>query len=149
MAASKKRHRPQKSQRKGPPDSSNEDWTVDWMIYFGMLAIGIFGVGILGTVSGPDSWRSILIGYVLAMICLINFCVFKAYRGRPMERWQKALARIALSFAGYGAIRGKNLSEAKDDDRAGLALWLSIAISVTLLAVISWWLLQPASSAVP
>ncbi len=137
------------SQKRKPATATDDDWTVDWMIYFGLLTIGVFGVALLGTIAGPGGWRSILIGYILAMICLINFSAYKAHRGQRLDRWQAALARIPLTFAGYGAIRGKRLTEAKADDRAGLALWMSIATSVVFLVLISWWLLQPVNNKVP
>jgi hypothetical protein len=135
------------SRKKKPQTQPNEDWTVDWMIYIALLAAGLFGVAILGALAGPEGWRSILIGYIFAMICLVNFCTYKAHRGHPLERWQVALSRIPLTFAGYGPIRGKPLTEAQGDDRAGLALWMSIAFSVVFLVLISWWLLQPVQSA--
>lgn len=112
----------------------------DLAIYGGFLLIGVF-VTFLSYLLSPDHWSQVALGYLIAMAFLVNFYAWQACRGQPLVGWQQSLARLALRWSGFGTARGRPLEAAKGSNRAKMMLMVSIATSVVLIVLLTWWLI--------
>jgi hypothetical protein len=108
----------------------------DQAIYLGLAIVGLF-VGILAWLFNQQYWMAIVLLYVLAVVYLINFYTFQVYRGKHLEHWKQALARVPLRFVGYGTKEGKPLEAAHDHPETRTALLASIALSAAIVAGLS------------
>ncbi len=116
----------------------------DGAIYTGLVMIGIFAIALWALFAqGIGTWKQGLIGYVIAMALLINIFTFQACRGRHLAGWQQSLARLPLRWVGFGTRQGKPLEAAHGSPRAKAMLAVSIAASVLLVALLSFWLIRP------
>jgi len=131
-------HGTSKSRRKkaGPAPGPNVA-AHDRAVYTGLLMIGVFVVLLAVPLTEGALWRHTLIGYLLLMAIMINGFAWRACRGGKLARWQAALARIPLRWAGFGAKGGKPLETAHGRREARTALLLSIAASVVLLGILT------------
>ena len=112
----------------------------DGAVWIGIAMIGVFAVALWYLVS-RDTWRHGVVGYVIAVAVLLNLYTWRACQGRPLVRWQQSLARLPLRFAGYGTPGGKPLEAAKGSGRARMMLFLSVATSMVVIALVTWLLI--------
>ena len=134
-----------KSSSKSNPKKRSPDKTAARaVIPDGGIYIAIVGVGVIGMVfwwsSSPDDWQYGLIGYLIAVAVLVNLNAFKACRGHHLSSWQQSLARLPLRCAGYGNKGGRPIEAAKGHQKAKMVVLGSIAFSVALILLLSWWL---------
>ena len=113
----------------------------DRAIYLGFAIVGLFIVVLSWLFTDGRYWNVVALGYVAAVAYLIHFYTFQAYRGRHLDNWQQALARVPLRFVGYGTKGGRPLEAAHDHAETKKALGLSVAVSLALLVVLSLFLI--------
>ena len=126
----KGRHKKQSDRERKPTRNS------DASIYLGL---GIIGAAIVGGAwlfsSGDPSVRGwAVVGYVALIAWLINLYAFGVYRGRHLQNWKLALARLPLRCAGFGRKHGKPVEAAHDEPSARTMLIVSAVISVAIVA---------------
>lgn len=109
----------------------------DAAIYIAFILVGVFIAFLAWLLDFEIGWREITLGYCGALAVLINLYAFSAYRGRHLAGWQQALARLPLRFAGYGRSVAKPLEAAHNSERAKLAIFISVAVCVVILLVLS------------
>jgi hypothetical protein len=107
-------------------------------VYLGLTIVGLFAVLLASLFFGVEYWGVVALGYIAAVAYLINFYTFQVYRGKHLDNWQQSLARIPLSFVGYGTKGGKPLEAAHDHDETKKALGLSVVVSLALLVILSF-----------
>jgi FtsH-binding integral membrane protein len=113
----------------------------DGAVYIGLLLIGVFAVLVISvTFSVP--WQHLALGYVMALIFLVNLYAWRVYLGHEIAPWSQALARIPLRFAGFGTREGRPLTAAKGEQRAAMTLWVCLAISAMLLVADGYLLVR-------
>jgi len=108
----------------------------DRVVYMLLALVGFFSIALFWMFTSDSSvpyWRPLALGYITAIAFLINFYTFQIYRGRHLENWKQALARVPLRFAGYGTKDGKPLEAAHDHPETRMALLMSILISAAIL----------------
>lgn len=108
----------------------------DRVVYMGLFLIGFFTIALFWMFTSDSPvpyWKSLALGYVTAIAFLMNLYAFQIYRGRHLENWKQALARVPLRFAGYGTKDGKPLEAAHDHPETRTALLMSILISAVIL----------------
>ena len=114
----------------GPPDGA---------VYAGLVMIGVFALG-LWYLASSDTWKQGVVGYVIALAVLTNLAAWRACWGRPLSVWQGSLARLVLRCAGFGTKKGRPVEAAHGSVRARSMFFLSIATSVVVVLLLSWWL---------
>lgn len=104
----------------------------------------IVGVGAIGMVfwwgSSPDDWQYGLVGYLIFIAILVNLNAWKACQGRRLSSWQQSLARLPLRCAGYGIKGGRPIEAAKSHQGAKTMVLISMAFSVAVILLLTWWL---------
>ena len=113
----------------------------DRAIYLGLAIVGLFAVLLAWLFTDGQYWNVVALGYVAAVAYLINFYTYQIYRGKRLDHWQQALARIPLGFVGYGTKGGKPLEAAHDHEEVKKALGLSVVICLALLVLLSFVLI--------
>ena len=112
----------------------------DLGVYAAVLMLGLFGL-LLWYLVGYETFPHAVVGFVLAVLGMVNWFAFAAWRGAKLLGWQQSLARLPLSFAGYGSEGGKPLAAASGQDAARNAAIISTIISLIIVAGLSWLLL--------
>ena len=112
----------------------------DGGVYIAFVLGGAFAMR-LGWIADRDSWKSGLIGYVIALAFLVNLNGWRAYRGRHLSGWQQALARLPLRCVGYGAKGGRPIEAAHGAPSVQMILFVSLATSAVIILLLSWWLI--------
>lgn len=132
--------RKKKKQVAGPRKPHAPKPMTDRAIYLGFLIVGFFVVALawLFFDGQKQYWGVIALGYVAAVAYLVNFYTFQVYRGKHLDNWQQALARLPLRFVGYGTKGGKPLEAAHDHEETKKALFVSIAVSAAVVVLASF-----------
>ena len=112
----------------------------DGGVYIAFVLGGAFAM-LLWWIADRDSWKSGLIGYIIALAFLVNLNGWRAYRGRHLSGWQSALARLPLRCVGYGAKGGRPIETAHGAPNARMILFVSLAVSAVIILLMSWWLI--------
>lgn len=127
---------PHREKSKGRPHRR----AADRAVYIGLIMIGVFAIGLWYLIA-EGTWAHGLIGYVIAIAILVNLFTFQAYRGQALAGWQQSLARLPLRWVGYGTRHGKPLEAAKGSPSARAMLAVSLAASVIIVSLLSFWLI--------
>jgi hypothetical protein len=106
----------------------------DGAIYIALLMIGAFAV-FLAVVLTNQPWQHFAVGYLIAILALVNLFGWKAWAGKHLTEWQQALAKVPLRFAGYGTRGGRPLEAAHGSAAARSALLIFLALSVAIIAL--------------
>lgn len=109
-------------------------------VYATIIMVGVFGL-FLWFIASHETFPHAVVGYVVAVLGMINVFAWKACRGSDLSMWQRSLAKIPLRFAGYGTKGGKPLTAAHDQQDAMMMFYLSLAVSVVLILVLSFLLI--------
>lgn len=112
-----------------------QDRSMDRAIYISIVMVAAFVLFIWFMVA--DTWPWAIVGFLLAVLGMINFFTWKVIQGQPLAVWQRSLAKLPLRFVGYGTRGGKPIDAAKGQDAAKMALYLTAAISVVIVLA-SW-----------
>ncbi|MEE8155407.1 MAG: hypothetical protein V3T53_10695 [Phycisphaerales bacterium] len=112
----------------------------DGGVYIAFAIGGAFAM-LLWWIASPDTWRSGLIGYIIALAFLVNLNGWRAYRGRHLSGWQLALARLPLRCVGYGTKGGRPIEAAHGASSVQMILFVSLATSAVTILLLSWWLI--------
>ncbi len=96
---------------------------------------------LLWWIADQDSWRSGLIGYIIALAFLVNLNGWRAYLGRHLSGWQQALARLPLRCVGYGTKGGRPIEAAHGAPSVQMILFVSLAASAVIILVLSYLLI--------
>ena len=135
MTKSSSRGRSKKSSTSRPARRTVSDGGV----YIAFVLGGAFAM-LLWSIADPDSWRSGLIGYVIALAFLVNLYGWRAYLGRHLSRWQQSLARLPLRCVGYGTEGGRPIEAAHGAPSVQMILYVSLAASAMTILLLSWLL---------
>lgn len=109
--------------------------TPDGAVYIVVTMIGVFGIWLWAIlVPEADSWKHGLLGYVIAILALINLYSWRVYLGRHVLGWQQSLARLVLRWAGYGTRSGRPLEAAHGSQRARMMLLVGLSASALVIA---------------
>ena len=131
------------SRRKAKLHAPAKPAVSDVAVYIGLLMIGAFAIMLAGLLlHDVVHWTHVFVGYLIAMVVLVNMYGWQAYLGKHLQGWQQALARLPLRIAGYGTKRGKPLPAAKGQADARMTLMLFGAGSVLIVAVVSVLLIR-------
>jgi hypothetical protein len=131
------------SRRKAKSHAPAKPAVSDAAVYVALLMIGAFAIMLAGLLLHDLAhWTHVLVGYLIAMVVLINLYAWQAYRGKHLQGWQEALARLPMRIAGYGRKGGKPLQAAKGQADARTTLMLFGAGSVLVVAVVSVLLIR-------
>ncbi len=122
-------------------DTRQKSGTLDGGVYIVVLAIGLFGIW-MWYLADLGPWTHALIGYVMAVVVLINLNGWRVYHGKHLAGWQQSLARLVLRWAGYGTKGGKPLEASHGSEKAKMMLMVSFAASALLVAGLTWLLLE-------
>ncbi len=112
----------------------------DGGVYIAFVLGGAFAM-LLWLIASPGTWRSGLIGYIIALAFLVNLNGWRAYRGRHLSGWQLALARLPLRCVGYGTKGGRPIEAAHGAPSVQMILFVSLATSAVIILLLSWWLI--------
>ena len=112
----------------------------DGGVYIAFVLGGAFAM-VLWWVTDPDSWKSGLIGYVIALAFLVNLYGWRAYLGGHLSGWQQSLARLPLRCVGYGTKGGRPIEAAHGEPSVQMILFVSLATSALTILLLSWWLI--------
>ena len=110
----------------------------DVAVYIGLLMIGLFSVALFGTLY--QTWQVFAVGYIIAILFLINLYGWRVYLGRDLAGWQRSLARLPMRFAGFGTKHGHALSAAKGQPQARTALLVCLVISLVIVGLAAYLL---------
>lgn len=110
-------------------------------IYAVIIMVGLFGL-LLWWLAAYETFPHAVIGYVAAVLGFINWAAFKAFLGKPLANWEKALARLPLQFANYGTKKGKPLEAAQGQENARMVLMTSLSISIIIMVGLTLLLLR-------
>lgn len=126
--------------RKGHAKSKpRRNSTADGGVYIGIAMIGVFGIWVwMVAAPGASSWKHGLLGYVIAVLVLINLYSWRVYLGKHLAGWQQSLARLILRWAGYGTPTGRPLAAAHGSARAKMVLLVGLSTSALIVAGLSW-----------
>ncbi len=117
----------------------------DGAVYIGLVMIGVFGVW-LWSIAAPsevqEPWKHALLGYVIAVLALVNLSTWRVYFGGRLARWQQSLARLSLRWAGFGTKGGRPLEAAHGSRRARIMLILTMVASVVIIVALAWFLYE-------
>jgi hypothetical protein len=112
----------------------------DGAVYFLFVFLGVC-IGVFAWLMGGEHAIPWIVGYVIAVLWLLNMAVVRAYRGGDMAPWQKSLARLPLRPAGFGARGGKPIEAAHGEPVVRSAMiataCASLAIAAAGLAVMA------------
>lgn len=111
---------------------SAEQWSNDIGVYSAIVMFGLFALG-LWYLLDVRSFPHAVVGFAIAVLGMINFFAFKAWRGSSLAGWQQSLARVALRPAGFGTKSGRPIEAAKQHDAARTAVMLSSIISLVVI----------------
>ena len=112
--------------------------TNDAAVYLSLVMIGGFVVILAWLLLNETvHWTHVLVGYVIAIVVLINVYAWQAVFGKHQQGWQEALARVPLRIAGYGTKKGKPITAAKGQQDARTTLMLFGAGCVLLVALVT------------
>ena len=136
MTKSSSRGRSKKSSTSRPTPRTVSDGGV----YIAFVLGGAFAM-LLWSIAAPDSWKSGLIGYVIAISLLVNLYGWRAYLGRHLSGWQQALARLPLRCVGFGTKGGRPIEAAYGAPSVQMILFVSLATSAVIILLLSWWLI--------
>ncbi len=106
----------------------------DGAVYFLFVTLGVC-IGFFAWLIAGGSAVPWVVGYVLAVLWLLNMSVVKAYRGGSMAPWQKSLARLPLRPAGFGVRGGKPVEAAHGEPVVRTALITTACVSLAIAAV--------------
>ena len=106
----------------------------DGAVYFLFVTLGVC-IGFFAWLIAGGSAVPWIVGYVLAVLWLLNMSVVKAYRGGSMAPWQKSLARLPLRPAGFGVRGGKPVEAAHGEPVVRTALITTACVSLAIAAV--------------
>lgn len=106
----------------------------DGAVYFLFVTLGVC-IGFFAWLIAGGSAVPWIVGYVLAVLWLLNMSVVKAYRGGSMAPWQKSLARLPLRPAGFGVRGGKPVEAAHGEPVVRTALITTACVSVAIAAI--------------
>jgi hypothetical protein len=106
----------------------------DGAVYFLFVTLGVC-IGFFAWLIAGGSAVPWVVGYVLAVLWLLNMSVVKAYRGGSMAPWQKSLARLPLRPAGFGVRGGKPVEAAHGEPVVRTALITTACVSVAIAAI--------------
>ena len=111
-------------------------------MYIAFVLGGAFAM-LLWWIADQDSWKSGLIGYVIALAFLVNLHGWRAYLGRHLSGWQQALARLPLRCVGYGTKGGRPIEAAHGAPSVQMILFVSLAASAVIILLLSLLLFLP------
>lgn len=134
-------HNERQHHKKKPVRNEATNPMPDGAVYIGLLLIGVFAVLVISIVFNVP-WQQLAIGYVLALIFLVNLYAWRVYLGHEIAPWSQALARIPLRFAGFGTREGRPLTAAKGEQRAATILWLCLALSAMAMVAAGYLLVR-------
>ncbi len=120
--------KPGPRQGTGPPDGA---------VYIGVAMVGVFGVWLWAIVAPPGYWKHGLMGYVIAVLVLVNLAAWRICLGNHLPPWQQSLARLVLRWAGYGTPGGRPLDAAHGSGRAKSMLLVSLGVSLAVIAALA------------
>lgn len=126
------KHPRKKKSQSAAVQRSAQQRSNDRGIYAVIIMVGLFGLG-LWYLADDQSFPHAVVGYIAAVLGVVNWCAFKAWRGWELSGWQKSLARLPLHFAGYGTRQGKPVEAAHDQENAKMVLMISVSISILVL----------------
>jgi len=106
------------------------DGAVYFLFVFLGACVGVFAWLVAGQQATP--W---VVGYVIAVLWLLNMAVVRAYRGGELAPWQKSLARLPLRPAGYGVRGGKPIEAAHGQPEVRTAMIATACVSLAIAAV--------------
>lgn len=135
MSKSSKSH----SRKHSPSIAAKRSVIPDGGIYTFIVGIGVIGL-VFWYASSENDWQYGLVGYLILIAFLVNVNAWKACRGHHLSSLQQSLARLPLRCAGYGVKGGKPIEAAKGHQGAKTIVLLSIAFSVAVILLLSWWL---------
>lgn len=145
MTQTTKRRKREKVKRKvHAPQPQQSRPTSDKVIYSGLMLIGFFACAI-GSIIFEDQWRLIAVSYVAILAYLVNINVWHVYRGKHLGNLASSLARIPLRFVGYGTKGGKPLEAAHDHASTLRAFFVSVIVSLLIVAVLALLLIPEIS----
>ncbi len=98
----------------------------DGAVYFLFVTLGVC-IGFFAWLIAGGSAVPWVVGYVLAVLWLLNMSVVKAYRGGSMAPWQKSLARLPRG--------GKPVEAAHGEPVVRTALITTACVSLAIAAV--------------
>jgi hypothetical protein len=108
----------------------------DRAIYISIVIVGLAVTGLGFLITTGAYWEEFAIGYVTLVAIAINVSAWNAYRGRRLALFQRALARVPLRPAGFGAKGGRSLAAAQGDSRASSAIVISVILSAAIVAAL-------------
>ncbi len=111
----------------------------DGGVYIAFVLGGAFAM-LLWSIAAPDSWKSGLIGYIIALAFLVNLYGWRAYLGGHLSGWQQSLARLPLRCVGYGTKGGRPIEAAHGAPSVQMILFVSLATSAVMILLLSWLL---------
>jgi hypothetical protein len=124
--------------RKTAAQAQERPLASDRTIYIGLLAISAFIIFLAFLLILERShWKIFTVIYAAVIAYLVNLQAFRAYRGRQLANWQSALARLPLHWVGYKRTGGRPLAAAHDQPRVLRALFVSIVISLLIIAALA------------
>ena len=126
--------------KKSSPSRTAPRTVNDGGVYIAFVLGGAFAM-LLWWIADPDSWRSGLIGYIIALAFLVNLYGWRAYLGRHLSGWQQSLARLPLRCVGYGTKGGRPIDAAHGAPSVQMILFVSLATSAVVVLLLSWWLI--------
>ena len=135
------RHHRKKKSNAASVQRSAQQRSNDRGIYAVIIMVGLFGLGLWYLVS-YETFPHAVIGYLAAVLGIVNWCAFKAFSGMDMADWQESLARLPLHFAGYGTRQGRPVKAAQGQANAKMVLMISVALSVAILVGVTLLLIR-------
>ena len=112
----------------------------DGGVYIAFVLGGAFAM-LLWWIADPDTWRSGLIGYIIARALLVNVNGGGGDRGGVLSGGHLALARLPLRCVGDGAKGGRPIETAHGAPNARMILFVSFAVSAAIILLLSKWLI--------
>lgn len=109
----------------------------DSAVYWSLVIVGVFVVIIAALMTDGLHWREIALGYVAAILYLVNFYALQVYRGKHVQAWKQSLARVPLRIVDYGTKSGKPLEAAHGQPRVKTAIVASLGLSLLILFALS------------
>lgn len=135
------KHPRKKKSQSAAVQRSAQQQANDRGIYGVIIMVGLFGLG-LWWLASDETFPHAVLGYIVAVLGIVNWCAFKAWRGMELAGWQKSLARLPMRFAGYGTRTGKPIEAAHDQDNARSALLISVSLAIVIIVAASLLLLR-------
>lgn len=131
-----------KSKRRSIADESRTKPASDRTIYIGFIVIGAFIAFLAAILTDGVYWPHACVAYLAIVAFFVHHCAMAIYRGRhDLAGWERALARLPLRCAGYGAAGGKPIEASHGDPRARRMIITSAVISIVIIGALAAWLL--------